>query len=134
MQEKKMDDWERAVVTINRDKRPEDTLFVWGYLPGMFYRTGMLSPTRTIDSHQLEVSDSARKSFGDEIIRDISEQPPTFVVDLVKQNKVALKPIYERFRTILTRCYESIGTEGRLELYKVKKDSASGCTVVAKTE
>lgn len=82
-----------AVVSfIDKEKQPDDRMTVWGWMPDLYVKTGLVSGTREVSTHMavtgaerafemIEISGEMKAYYQDRFMRDIKRSRPAFVVD-----------------------------------------------------
>jgi hypothetical protein len=122
-----LEPWEAVSAHLNTIRSPSDTLFMWDYLPRIYFATEMKSPTRLLDAHYIFDSAESRRKFGEEIMQGLKRAPPTFIIDgwrtASRERRLAGNPMYRRFREFLEDNYGSIYTADHLRLYKYQSYS-----------
>ena len=116
--------WEKMADALNQRRRPTDTLFIWEYLPQIYYITGMRSPTRELFAFHIFESSAFYEKFGHHIIRELDDNPPTFIVneptdpwipDFEERGGFVLKD----FRQLLQSRYHLVFQVEGLNLYEL---------------
>jgi 4-amino-4-deoxy-L-arabinose transferase-like glycosyltransferase len=119
--------WEAVSAHLNAIRSPSDTLFMWDYLPRIYFATEMKSPTRLLDAHHIFDSAQSRRKFEEEIVQGLKRAPPTFIVDgwrtVLRERRWAGDPVYRRFREFLENHYARIYTADNFRLYKYQSYS-----------
>lgn len=72
---------ELVAAYLNKVRKPGDTLFIWNYLPMIYFETEMPSPTVLPDAHYLRDCRNCREMFGPELLNQLKSSPPNFIVD-----------------------------------------------------
>lgn len=95
---------------LNRVRQAGDTLFLWDFLPQIYFQTGMDSPVRLVCAHHLNEFPRAINRYGPEILNQLQEAPPSFIVDAtLHPNALAQSNwVYQRFRDFLNDHYEMV--------------------------
>jgi hypothetical protein len=114
--------WEKMAKSINERRSAWDTLFVWDYLPGIYFATGMRSPTKQLFAFRIFQSPAFHEKFGEEIIHELNAEPPTFIVDATADSEIAAlrqkDSVYNRFRQLVDGDYLLVDRVEGLKLYK----------------
>ncbi len=97
---------------LNRVRHPGDTLFMWNYLPLLYFKTGMRAPTRPISAEPLKFFQQSHDQFGQEILQDLETSPPTFIVDATADpaKAAATDRFYREFHYLVQRSYQVVYT------------------------
>jgi Dolichyl-phosphate-mannose-protein mannosyltransferase len=122
--------WKMIAEELNTIRSPSDTLFIWDYLPGIYFLTGMESPTPQLFAFRIFHSPRSHRRFGDEIIRDLSDSPPTFIVDGTSDSEgpelIREDSVYRAFRHLVDSDYTQVFQAENLKLYKRRAKTAIG--------
>jgi Dolichyl-phosphate-mannose-protein mannosyltransferase len=116
---------------------PGDYLFVWGYRPELYYWSGLLPASRYLSAqpltgvpadvqytngeHRSILKDSSTASAREQLIRDLNQTQPKYIVDelgFFNGDLAILK--YEELHSVMDN-YKPIGATGRLLIY-LRKD------------
>ncbi len=74
--------WETAGEYIKQNSTPSDTIFVWGWVPGIYVTAQRLSPTtKPFTSEMHVISPDELQKYVNEILDDFKKEKPLFVVD-----------------------------------------------------
>ena len=113
-------DWQIVADKLNMIREPNDMLFIWGYQPGIFYETGMKSPSRLLDPHYLGGSEKARNKFGQEMFDSLEKNNPSFIVVRTSDDAIQAKlvTIFNQLKAFMNNSYELIDVVGKLEIYR----------------
>jgi hypothetical protein len=106
---------------LNELRRPDDTLFVWEFLPDIYWTTEMKSPVRQMFGFRIFLSPKFHERFGEEILQDLAASPPTYIVDGWVDDPKRVNPhdsVYIRFEGFVHRNYNVIFEVGNLRLCK----------------
>lgn len=77
--------WELAADYIRQNSTPTDTIFVWGWVPGIYVNAQRLSPTTKPFTSEMHVmSPDSLKRYVDDMLADFARQKPLFIVDTHK--------------------------------------------------
>src|SRR3989441_572476 len=106
---------------LNSVRQASDTLFVWDYLPEIYFLTGMSSSVRVLTALHTSLSPQGHERFGGEILRELNEQPPSYVVDATADANsfAAQDSMYQRFRDFVVRHYSLVRAFGDVKIYKL---------------
>ncbi len=130
--------WAQIAGKIKSAEHPGDTLYVWPYEPGIYFATALPAASRRFIACQIYDHPSAYVRFGNEMLRDLRAQPPTFVVDCTvpcvrgrgpasRQEVPAMvrngDPVYESFRTMVDDDYEEIFRTADFRAFRRKATS-----------
>jgi hypothetical protein len=119
--------WEAVAIHLKTIRSPSDTLFLWDYLPRIYFATEMKSPMRLLSAHYLFDSAQSRRKFAEEIMQGLKEAPPTYIVDgwrtAYRERRWAGDPTYRKFREFLAHNYSSIYTADNLSIYRYQSHS-----------
>ena len=107
--------WHQVATYLNAVRNPEDTLFIWGYLPGIYVVTGMKSPLRLLDTAHLR--DFSPNKLEEEIFGGLEQAPPTFIVEQVRDEANGA-PTYERLRQLLREGYTLLPSGEQFRVYR----------------
>jgi hypothetical protein len=114
--------WEKIAESINETRAASDTLFAWDYLPGIYFATGMRSPTKQLFGFRIFQSPTFHQKFGEEIIQELDAEPPTFIVDATADSEIPAfrqrDSVYNRFRRLVDGGYLLVYRAEELKLYK----------------
>jgi hypothetical protein len=115
--------WKKMADQLNARRGPADTLFVWDYLPGIYWVTGMRSPTRQLFAFRIFHSAEFHRRFGEEILRELRASPPTFIVDGTSNQGMpslaAQDSVYREFRAFVEGKYTRAEVIEDLKLYRL---------------
>ena len=119
--------WKAVAEEIKTRQLPGDTLFIWDYLPAIYFETKMQSPSRNLDARNLAVwKENMNQQQSDEIWQelwhDLKEAPPRFLVDKVKSaQEVQMGGVlYRQFRGFVDSRYTLIYEYYGHQLYELK--------------
>jgi hypothetical protein len=93
---------------LNQVRHPGDTLFTWNYMPLVYFETGMPSPTRLLSAHYLYDSKKSRDKYGEEMLRQLKQPLPGFIVDATAdpERLASQDRIYGDFYELVKKDYE----------------------------
>ncbi len=112
--------WEFASSFIHGRARSGDTLFVWNYMPGIYFRTGMKSPTALICADRLIAVRSARQRYGAMLLSDLSTKRPRFIVyDPGRTLTPTDDWVHAGFRRLLVERYAIAFEMGGIRVYEI---------------
>jgi hypothetical protein len=109
--------WEQVASELSSIRGPNDTLFTWGYFPGIHFATGMKSPSRLLTTNYLYAASTAYSKFGKELLEALYAAPPRFVVAF-EPVMDADDPVSERLRAILVERYTFMSRIHQLKVYQ----------------
>jgi hypothetical protein len=114
--------WKKVSDKLNMLRKSGDALFVWDYLPGIFFETEMDSPIEQMHAHHIEDSPSSFKYIGQKILNGLREALPTFIVEGEKDtnNKKTTNLVYKKFMEFVEKHYTLIDSVQNLRIYKLK--------------
>jgi len=74
--------WEQAGLYVRNNSNPDEGLYVWGWLPGIYVKAQRFSPTK-LPSYSDMHSDRPRfvKWYIEKTVDQFKEKPPKFIVD-----------------------------------------------------
>ena len=79
--------WERAGDYIRANSTPDDKIYVWGWVPGIYVRARRLSPSPQAFESEMHVkSPAALRRKVEQLLNCFQEEPPRFIVDTRKQH------------------------------------------------
>ena len=106
---------------LNSVRQASDTLFVWNYLPEIYFLTGMSSSVRVLTALHTSLSPQGHERFGGEILRELNKQPPSYVVDATEDANsfAAQDSMYQGFRDFVVRHYSLVRAFGDVKIYKL---------------
>ena len=74
--------WETAGDYIKQNSEPSDTIFVWGWVPGIYVTAQRLSPTtKPFTSEMHVISPDELQTYVNAILEDFKKEKPLFIVD-----------------------------------------------------
>ncbi len=119
--------WRAVAEEIKTRQLPGDTLFIWDYLPAIYFETKMQSPSRNLDARNLAVwKENMNQQQSDEIWQelwhDLKEAPPRFLVEKVKSAQEVQRGgvLYKQFRGFVDSRYTLIYEYYGHQLYELK--------------
>ncbi len=95
--------WQRVGREIRKHSEPDDTIFVWGWIPGIYIEAGRTSASDwpfTSEMHTLAPEALARRVK--QMIEDFEKARPTFIVDTRKGHFPWDRPPLELWPTVPT--------------------------------
>jgi hypothetical protein len=72
--------WEQMAARLRAEARPGDTLFVWDYLPGIYFHSGLTNADLFLDASYRVDYKGAEERFGFAPLKRLKNRPPTFFV------------------------------------------------------
>ena len=111
----------QVVDYLNLVQRDGDTLFVWDYLPQIYFRTGMDNASRFTTAVNLEDFIASPETIGKELLSDLKQRSPSYIVDHKKKPMPPdlARPVYEEFLSIIEERYELTHVSGDLHVYNL---------------
>jgi len=83
----RIDPWEKAGDHIRINSTPDDKIYVWGWVPGIYVRSGRLSPSpRAFESEMHVKSPAALGGRVAQLLASFQKKPPKFIVDTRKRH------------------------------------------------
>ncbi len=74
--------WERTAAYIQKNSDKTDTIFVWGWYPGIYTCARRLSPTDKAFTSEMHVkSPRELELYVNDLVSDLKKSPPLFIVD-----------------------------------------------------
>jgi hypothetical protein len=74
--------WEAVGEYIKQNSLPDDKIFVWGWVPGIYVQAQRLSPTtKPFTSEMHVISPQELQKYVNEILEDFAKNKPLFIVD-----------------------------------------------------
>ena len=117
--------WKAVAEQIKNRRVSGDTLFIWDYLPAIYFDTQMKSPSKNLDARLLDVweqdiNEQQSREIWTELWPDLLTAPPRFVVDKVKNKKEVQRGgnMYQQFRDFLGGNYRLIYENYGHQLYE----------------
>lgn len=103
--------WKEGADAIVAAGTPESTLFVWDYVPGFYWVTGMTSPSRHLTAPR-DLDPNTALAIGSEMLADLRDRAPTFIVDRIEglAGRAGPAVTYEEFRALLLERYRVMYT------------------------
>jgi len=79
--------WEQMGQVINKNSKPDDGLYVWGWYPGIYVAAQRFCPA-TQPSYSDMHTDSPERVSGkiQKLVKQLAKKPPTFIVDSQKKH------------------------------------------------
>ena len=74
------DEWTQAAIFIRDHKAPSDTVFTWGYWPGIYRIANSYTPTRWDSAHYIKDYPGSYAWIGGELLTELRTSPPNFIV------------------------------------------------------
>lgn len=105
--------WARAAVFVRDHRGPQDTLFTWEFVPGVYGIAATHTTTRWASAHYIDDFSGAYATIGNELMQELSAAPPTFIL-----HECGLKPRNSRdtvraaFLRLLATKYRIVDREG----------------------
>jgi hypothetical protein len=128
------DGFSQLLARIDLERRPDDRLFVWGWLPELYSATGMEAASHLVNTQYI-VNDyvdvpqvGLNRPMAAELMKDLNERAPRLIIDasrrswtMVARNDpwiydLTLYPDFE-FNELLRNHYRVVGTFDRCVLY-----------------
>jgi len=82
-----IDPWERAGDHIRLNSDPDDRIYVWGWVPGIYVRARRMSPAAQAFESEMHVkSPAALGREVAELLASFEKEPPRFIVDTRKRH------------------------------------------------
>jgi hypothetical protein len=79
--------WEKVAEFINRSSGPEDTMYVWGWFPGMYVEAGRLSPYPKAFESEMHVRTPGQLAgIANGLVESFEREKTLFVVDSRKRH------------------------------------------------
>jgi len=98
-----------------------DLLLVWDYLPLIYQRTGLKTPSRFTTALNLADSPAIANRIGPELLGDVKADPPTFVViDFSEKRSPTSLPYFEQLLSWLEGRYELFMEDDAVRVYRRK--------------
>jgi Dolichyl-phosphate-mannose-protein mannosyltransferase len=94
-----------AATYLRRIEKPGDTLYMWNFLPLIYFETEMPSPTRLPDAHYRWDSKYSNEKLVPEMLSELEDSPPTFIVDATT-NPDPGDPVYPVFYKFVQKEYD----------------------------
>ena len=117
--------WKAVAEQIKNRRVSGDTLFIWDYLPAIYFDTQRKSPSKNLDARLLDVweqdiNEQQSREIWTELWPDLLTAPPRFVVDKVKNKKEVQRGgnMYQQFRDFLGGNYRLIYENYGHQLYE----------------
>ena len=116
---------ERAAEIVSAESRPGDTMFTVGYLPHMYLLAGLRSPLRYPDVFHVQDFPEARRIIGEEILRELRQELPTFIVDngppSLWHEQPALKAFYDEVMSLVKRSCPLLTEQGDYRVFDCRR-------------
>lgn len=92
--------WEQAAEYIRENSAEDDTIFVWGWYPGIYVYAQRISPTIKSSTSEMHVKPPQElETYIKELAADLKNQPPKFIVDTHKSHYPWDRPPLELWPT-----------------------------------
>ncbi len=83
----RIDSWEKAGDYIRANSTPDDKIYVWGWVPGIYVRARRLSPAPQAFESEMHVKPpTALAGEVEQLLDSFQEEPPRFMVDTRKRH------------------------------------------------
>ena len=126
-QKARLERWRMASDYMKTIQKPTDTLFTWDYLPWIYYQTQLSNGIKYPSAHYILDSPWAHEKVGREILQQLQENRPTFIID-DGDNSMGGVPktltrdaYYLQFVAFLKEHYDRVYSVQRLSVYRISK-------------
>ncbi|MCD6395058.1 MAG: glycosyltransferase family 39 protein [Planctomycetes bacterium] len=83
----RVDTWEKAGDHIRENSTPDDKIYVWGWVPGIYVRAQRLCPAPRAFESEMHVKSPAALGRGvEQLLASFQKEPPKFIVDTRKRH------------------------------------------------
>ena len=123
--------WDQMAARLRAEGRPGDTLFVWDYLPGIYFQSGLSNADLFLDASYRIDYKGAEDRFGFALLQRLKARPPTFFVRAEGPDAPPLaaipgpedRALIADVDAWLNRDFVKVAATGSLKLYRHKTDN-----------
>lgn len=126
------DQIKEIAVFLGSIKAKNDTLFTWEFSPAIFTAVQMKSPVQVLDMElRKQFSGRLQQKFGDDILRQLKQRPPTFFMDKTADRNAMRKKdvLYDDFSRLIDNQYTMLKQfeveKTTLKLYRLNQKEKS---------